>query len=192
MKLFKNKKSELIDYIDSLLFAKSEQLKIKQHAIQHAIDLIAKTISKSEIKIYRKDKSDKKIKSVKNKEYYLLNIRPNDNEEATSFFYNVIQKYLLEEDALIVNFNNKLYLADNYNSTESILFPKKYYNVQVSDYDGNTLIFDKEFDAEDVIRLNLKCSHIKETLDDYYCELGKMIGIACSRYKITKIGRAHV
>lgn len=185
MKLFKNKKDDLIDYIDSLLFAKSEQLKIKQHAIQHAVDLIAKTISKSEIKIYRRDKSDRKIKSVKNQEYYLLNIRPNDNEEATSFFYNVIQKYLLEEDALIVNFNNKLYLADNYNSTESILFPKKYYNVRVSDYDGNTLIFDKEFDVEDVIRLNLKCSHIKETLDDYYCELGKMIGVACSRYKIT-------
>lgn len=185
MGLFKNKKQELIEFIDSLISAKAHQLKIKQHAIQHAVDLIAKTISKSEIKIYRRDGPEKKIKSIKNDEYYKLNIQPNDNEEATSFFYNVLQKYLLEEDALIVNFNNKLYLAENYNSTDSILFPKVYYNVQIKDYDGNSLIFDTVFSTDDVIRLNLKCSQIKETLDDYYEELGKLIGIASSHYKLT-------
>lgn len=179
-----NEKKELIEYVDSLLTAKTKQLKIKQHAIQHAVDLIAKTISKSEIKVYRRDGPDSKIKSVKNDEYYKLNVQPNDNEEATSFFYNVLQKYLLEEDALIVNFNNRLYLAENYNMSSSLLTPKIYKNVQIKDSEGNSMIFDHIFLSDDVIRLNLKSSEIKETLDSYYEELGTLIGIASSHYKL--------
>lgn len=185
-KLFKDKKTgDLYDYIDFLILAKKNQLAIKQHAIQHAVDLIAKTISKSEIKIYRKDPSDKKIKAIKNGEYYRLNVKPNDNEEATSFFYGVLTKYLLEEDALIVNFNDQLYLADSYNVSSSLLSPKVYKNVQISDNDGNILTFNHTFSSDEIIRLNLKSSQIKESLDDYYTELGKLLGIASSRYKLT-------
>lgn len=179
-----NEKKELIDYVDSLLATKVKQLKIKQHAIQHAVDLIAKTISKSEIKVYRRNGPNNKISAIKNDEYYKLNVRPNDNEEATSFFYNVLQKYLLEEDALIVNFNNRLYLAENYDMSSSLLIPKVYKNVQIRDSEGNSMIFDHIFSSDEVIRLNLKCSQIKETLDDYYDELGSLIGIASSHYKL--------
>ena len=175
----------LDDFIDYLIKAKEQQLLIKDHAIHHAIDLIAKTIAKSEIKVYRKDKKDNKIKAVKNDEYYKLNVRPNENEEATSFFYKVISKYLEEEDALIINFNNQLYLADSYNMSSSLLYAKTYSNVKISDDEGNSMIFEHTFPSDDVIRLNLKSSKIKETLDDYYSELGKLLGITSSRYKFT-------
>lgn len=175
----------LNDFVDALLSAKKKQLEIKAHAINHAIDMIAKTISKSEMLVYRRDSSNKKIHPVKNDEYYKLNIKPNDNEEATLFFYKVLYKYLSEEDALIVCFNNQLYLADSYNVTQSLLTPKTYSNVKISDNYGNSMIFEHIFSSDEVICLNLQCSQIKETLDSYYDELGRLLGTAANHYNLT-------
>ena len=69
----KKEEKDLIDFLDNLIFVKNKQLEIKRHAIEHAIDLIAKTISKSEIKVYRRKNG--KIQSVKNEEYYKLNVK---------------------------------------------------------------------------------------------------------------------
>ena len=81
-----NKKME--EFISAIFFAKKKQLEIKRHAIEHAIDIIAKTISKSEIQIYRLNPENGKVqKNGSDLEYYKLNIRPNENETATSFFY---------------------------------------------------------------------------------------------------------
>ena len=133
--LFSTKKEEenLQSYVETLLLAKKRQLFVKRHAIEHAIDMIAKTIAKSEIQVYRKSQDGKIKKSENNQEYYKLNIQPNPNEEATSFFYKVIKKYLDDQEALIVCLDNSLYLADSFLSTNSILLPKIYYNVQISD-----------------------------------------------------------
>ena len=80
-----NKKME--EFISAIFSAKKKQLEIKRHAIEHAIDIIAKTISKSEIQVYRLNSKTGKVQKEENDlEYYKLNIRPNVNETATSFF----------------------------------------------------------------------------------------------------------
>lgn len=182
----KNDKSQLENYIETLFIAKQKQLQIKRHAIEHAIDLIAKTISKSEIQIYRK-KNGKISRDDNSKEYYTLNVQPNPNKEATSFFYEVIKKYLDDGEALIVELDGSLYLADTFQVSTSVLLPKVYYNVQVSDDHGNSIFLRKIFTSENVIYLNLKSSKIKETLDSYYEELGNLIGIASSHYKLNNL-----
>ena len=182
MKLFQKNKN-IDNFIDVILGMKSKQLQTKYHAIEHAIDLIAKTISKSEIQVYQKNKQGK-IVSQKNNIYYALNVAPNNNEFGTSFFYKVLSKYLHEEEALIVYFQGKLYLADNFTVSSSILLPKIYSNVQISDSKGNCLTFEKTFNADEVIYLDLKASNIKETLDNYYSELGNFIGLASQKYKL--------
>lgn len=182
----KSDKSQLENYIETLFMAKQKQLQIKRHAIEHAIDLIAKTISKSEIQIYRK-KNGKISRDDNSKEYYTLNVQPNPNKEATSFFYEVIKKYLDDGEALIVELDGSLYLADTFQVSTSVLLPKVYYNVQVSDDHGNSIFLSKIFTSENVIYLNLKSSKIKETLDSYYEELGNLIGIASSHYKLNNL-----
>ncbi len=182
----KSDKSQLENYIETLFMAKQKQLQIKRHAIEQAIDLIAKTISKSEIQIYRK-KNGKISRDDNSKEYYTLNVQPNPNKEATSFFYEVIKKYLDDGEALIVELDGSLYLADTFQVSTSVLLPKVYYNVQVSDDHGNSIFLRKTFTSEDVIYLNLKSSKIKETLDSYYEELGNLIGIASSHYKLNNL-----
>lgn len=182
----KSDKSQLENYIETLFMAKQKQLQIKRHAIEHAIDLIAKTISKSEIQIYRK-KNGKISRDDNSKEYYTLNVQPNPNKEATSFFYEVIKKYLDDGEALIIELDGSLYLADTFQVSTSVLLPKVYYNVQVSDDHGNSIFLRKIFTSENVIYLNLKSSKIKETLDSYYEELGNLIGIASSHYKLNNL-----
>ncbi|CCY79419.1 phage portal protein [Mycoplasma sp. CAG:877] len=184
----KSDRSQLENYIETLFMAKQKQLQIKRHAIEHAIDLIAKTISKSEIQIYRMKKG-KISKDDNSKEYYTLNVQPNPNKEATSFFYEVIKKYLDDGEALIVELDGSLYLADTFQVSTSVLLPKVYYNVQISDDHGNSIFLRKTFTSEDVIYLNLKSSKIKETLDSYYEELGNLIGIASSHYKLNNLSK---
>lgn len=184
----KSDKSQLENYIETLFIAKGKQLQIKRHAIEHAIDLIAKTISKSEIQIYRM-KNGKILKDDNSKEYYTLNVQPNPNKEATSFFYEVIKKYLDDGEALIVELDGCLYLADTFQVSTSILLPKVYHDVQISDDHGNSLFLSKTFTSADVIYLNLKSSKIKETLDSYYEELGSLIGIASKHYKLNNVSK---
>ena len=183
----KKTKAELEEYIETLLTAKQQQLNIKRHAIEHSIDIIAKTIAKSEIQVYRKNNLGKVEKSEDSQEYYKLNVQPNNNEEATSFFYKVIKKYLDEQEALIVCLDGSLYLADSFLVTNSILLPKEFYNVQISDSKGNSIILKRRFSSDEVIYLDLKCSKIKETLDDYYKDLGNLINVARNHYSMTNL-----
>lgn len=179
-------KGSIDEFIDSIIKAKTSQLKIKAHAINHAIDIISKTISKSEIMVYRSNPNSNKIEETIDEEYYKLNVQPNDNEIGTTFFYKVIKRYLgPDQEALIICFQNKLYLADSFNVTESLLLPKQYTNVKISDENGNSIVFQKVFNHNEVIHLTLKCSEIIKILDEYYEELGKLIGIASSHYKLS-------
>lgn len=181
-----NKKME--EFISTLFAAKKKQLYIKRHAIEHSIDMIAKTISKAEIQVYRKNSKTGKIEKKENDlEYYKLNIQPNENDTGTSFFYKVIKKYLEEEEALIVCLNGKLYLANSFIANNNVLLPKTYTNVQISDDQGHSIILQKKFTSEKVIHLNLKASNIKETLESYYKELGSLLDISSMHYKLNNL-----
>ena len=78
-------------YIDVLISSKSIQLVAKRKAIDHAIDMIASTISKCEIKYYKYNRAKSKvIETIDDDIYHKLNIQPKDNEKGTSFFYRVV------------------------------------------------------------------------------------------------------
>ena len=81
--LFKQK--EETKFLDLFLGKKVKELYIKDLMIEHAVDLISKTISKCEIKIFRHDKKENKVKETIDDIYYRLNVRVNPNEEASSF-----------------------------------------------------------------------------------------------------------
>lgn len=182
--LFEDKDKNFIDYIIS---EKSKQLAIKKKSIEHAIDLIARTISKSEIQVYRYDKSEKKVMSKIDEYYYKLNIKPNDNEYGTSFFYRIVSKLLHDEEALIVEINSKLYLADSFNQTSNILTGKIYSSIILSDLKGNSISLNKTFNSNEVIHLTLGGSQINEVLNEYFKEFGKLLGIAQQQYSSNNI-----
>ena len=78
-KIFKSEKGELISIIDVLKGNSNVNDYIYTLAEAHAIDLIAKTISKCEIQTFEKIKD--KVKKNKGDLYWILNIQPNPNEK---------------------------------------------------------------------------------------------------------------
>ena len=72
--------------IDVLTVCQTQKLAIKKNAIEHAIDLIARIISKCEIEHYKYNSNKHKLDRIKSSDiYYRLNIKPNDNEIAPTF-----------------------------------------------------------------------------------------------------------
>lgn len=191
MKLFQWKTDEQDKvelFFDTLLGIKSEQLKIKKLAIEHAIDLIAKTISKCEIKYYKIDKNAKKLVEDKSSEtYYKLNIKPNKNEVATSFFYMVICSLLRNDKALLITNNEQLYFSKNFDVTHFVTKENKYSNIEVEDTTGNTEMLTKSFSESNVINLNLGNSQIKQVLDNYFEEYQKFINASSLNFKLSNI-----
>lgn len=182
--LGKDKNDNLYDYIDFLFKEKSKQLKIKSMAISHAIDLIARTISKCEIKTYKDNKA------VKEELYYILNIRPNKNEVATPFFYNAICKLLDSENgALLINQGSQLFLANSFDVTKEIIKEKTYKNIKLMDPDDNSneIEFIKTFKSSQIMHLRLGNLKMKECLDNFYNEFGTTLELASNYYRTKKI-----
>ena len=177
------------NFLDLILGKKAEELYVKDLMIEKAVDMIAKTISKSEIKIFRYDKKEKKVKETIDDIYYRLNVRVNPNEEASSFFYRVISTLLKKQEALIVNSKangentSYLYLADSWDESKDIMKPKIYSKVVLLDLKGNSLTLDKSFNSDDVIHLKLSDSKIQKVLDEFYVDYGKLLNIASRNYK---------
>ncbi len=185
--LYQNKKGELIDILENM---QTKKLEIKKNAIEHAIDLISKTISKCEIEYYKYNSKDKKLERRKDSDtYYRLNIKPNDNEFATTFVYNVVSKLLKDKEALIVEINRKLYLANSFDYDHKILNEKVFYNIELTDNKGNSLKLEKTFKSNNCIYLSLGLSEIKECLDNYYQDIGKLISIQNQKYISSNVNK---
>lgn len=144
----------------------------KQLAVDACIDLIAKALSRCEIKTYSKGKP------VRGDDYYLLNVEPNTNQNATEFWYQAYSKYLNESECLIVMQDKQLYLADTFVVTEYALKPNIYKQVTVKDF-----TFKKEFSEHEVIHLKLTDENILRTINALYESYGKLLGSAINYYR---------
>lgn len=146
----------------------------------HAIDLIAKTISKCEIEVYSRNSKTGKIQETRNDTYWRLNIQPNYNENGTMFMYKLITKLLIDKKALIVinrdATNSKLlYVADDFIMSNSILYGKVFSDVTMSDDDGNSILMKKKYNQEDSIYYSLKNSNLTSAKDDFKSNSSKIL-----------------
>lgn len=177
-------------FFDWIVSEKEKQLHIKKIAIEHAIDMIARTIAKCEIKYYKYNSKSKKVIESKNTEtYYKLNIKPNENEIATSFFYMVYCSLLRNNKALLIIENEQLYFSNNWEENDRILKPKQYTSIQIKNTNGDTMILKKSLYEKDVINFRLGDSKIKDVIDNYFIEYGKLLSISSKSYKSQNIGK---
>ena len=122
-KLFKNSDGEFVSVIDALFGKDNFENYIYTLAEAHAIDLIAKTISKCEIQTF--EMKNNKIVENRGELYWTLNLQPNYNENGTRFMYKLATKLLTKGNALVIinkkAKNNLLYVADTYEASNDIL-----------------------------------------------------------------------
>lgn len=122
--------SKTIDLADTnkaytIVGESTAKLYFRHLAFHIAVSYIADVISKCEFKVYEAGEE------VKNELYYLLNVSPNDNENANQFKNKIINRLFYTGEALVVPLKNKLYCADAFGTEEKPFGKNEYTNISV-------------------------------------------------------------
>ncbi|WP_159639118.1 phage portal protein [Erysipelothrix anatis] len=176
MNLFKRfqKSSILLDFLDGDLEKTAKELNVKELMIEHAIDLIAKQISKAKFNYYENGQITADEVS------YKLNVKPNDIQLANSFWSDVARTLLKENEALILIQNKKLILAESFDMESSTLKSMKYTNVKYTLDGKNTYTVGAS--SENAIHLSLGDSDITNVIESFNNEYSEMIQVALKGY----------
>ncbi len=155
--LFQDKKGKLQSYMESISLD-IENIEISKLAIEKAVGMIAKAVAKSEFVVQRKNGR------VKDDIYYMLNVKPNENETATDFWIEAIRRLLLEEECVICCLNGSLYIADNWRTNKSVILPQIYSDISIV-ANGEQMNLDRTFSAAEVMHLRSCNKKIKRYLE---------------------------
>lgn len=176
--LFRDKKGEITDILD-VITVNLSRIQLAKLAEEKAVNMIANAIAKSEI-VLSTGKGRRK-----DSEYYQLNVRPNNNQTGTDFWYCVTRKLLKEGDAVIVRMANGMYyLAESYTASNHVLFQKIYSGITITD-GIDTISLTRSFTSDDVIhlrqgnaRLRLFRDGVLSSYNDAVAALNQMVTVA--------------
>lgn len=140
------------------------ELFYKQLAIESCINIIANCISNCEFLTYENGKE------VRKENYYLFNVRPNQNLSSSEFWRKATYKLFIDNELLIVQVNDNFYIADEFNTKEYALKDNTYSDVIVDDYPLKDI-----FKESDVFHLTLNNSKVKNLIDGLYVGYAKLI-----------------
>lgn len=176
---FMGKKIETAD-ISTVTAKMMEQAAFKDLALHIGISYIANTLSKCEIKTYENGVETKGLL------YYLLNVSPNQNQNASQFINQLIENYYYDNEALVVMLNDKLYCADGFTVDETNPLKEYIY----SDITINGQQIRKKFKASEVFHFKLDNKDVKHLVDALYSQYGDIIALALQTFKATN-GRKY-
>lgn len=143
------KNDEIVSYAD-LITLNVNKLQLYDAANEKAVNMIAKAIAKSEIVL-----TDEKSMRITDEKYFRLNIRPNDNETGTDFWFRAVQKLLKNNECLICQVGKKFYIVENYQENSSIFSARKYTDITIN-MKNETIRLNKTITSDDMIVLRWK------------------------------------
>lgn len=144
----------------------------KRLAVESTVNLIANSITCCEFQTFKKGKK------VRGNNYYLLNVEPNANENATQFMKKLVSKLLTENECLVIMQNDQLIVADDFNVKTFVLKENIYTDVKVGD-----LQFSKTFVESEVLYFKLNNNDVKSVINGLFESHGKLITSATNYYK---------
>ena len=184
-KILKNEKGESISIFDVICGSTDSKDYIYAIAEARAIDLIADTISKTEILTFEAENGV--IKRKKGKTYWRLNIRPNFMENGTIFLKKLALKLLIDKEALIVKQENGsdsklLYVAESFNKKTSKLNINEFDNIDILTNDGNTIQLTGKYDQNNTIYYSLKSGQLNLANESFKNNTGKLLEVISKKY----------
>ncbi|HCW79773.1 MAG TPA: phage portal protein [Ruminococcaceae bacterium] len=141
-----------------------------------AINMLAGLIAKCEFKTYIKGKE------TKADEYYLWNVEPNVNQNSSQFLQQLVSKLLHDNEALAVEVNGQLLVADSFTATGYALFPATFSDVMITTF-GSSFTFDKTFSMSDVLYFRLNNRNIRALLANVMDGYNQLLSMAMGKYK---------
>lgn len=181
------KGGESVGFLDwiSGLFGTSNTIKIngsfydlgvnvfyKRLAVETCIDLIANTLTRCEFKTFDTGKERR------GEIFYLLNVQPNQNQNASEFMHSLVNHLIMNNECLVIMQNRQLYIADSFNQIEFALLENRYDSVTVGD-----LTFNKSFKESEVLHFKLNDRNIMNVIEGLYKDYGKLLSSAMNFYK---------
>ncbi|TBW92871.1 phage portal protein [Staphylococcus hominis] len=154
-------------YDFDLVRDKSHKAYIKQWALDTCINHIARTISQTKFEYI-----DNGVKDNTNTTYYKLNVRPNTDESAATFWQKVVRKLIYDNEVLIVVTDTKdLIVADDFTREEYALYDDVFKNIIVGDFE-----FERNFLMSEVIYLEYNNESITNMLSGLFSDYGDIFG----------------
>lgn len=163
------------------------QVATKELALQSAINLIGNAIALSKFETYTKGQQTQK------EDYYMLNLKPNQNEGATIFWKKAIAKLIINNECLIIKRNSNIYIADSFTRTDSAFYENTYKDIIVNGFNLSA-----SYKESEVIHLKNNNQNATSLITSLYNDYGKIIELSKASYKrnnakrgILKIGTAY-
>ncbi|MEH7239895.1 phage portal protein [Bacillus thuringiensis] len=169
-----NKNKEIAFMFDVDMFIDTaNRVHMKRLAIDTCISFLGRTISQSEFRVKNGEAFEK------NELYYRLNVRPNKNMTASTFWEKFIQKLVYDNECLVIQADDgDLLIADDFEHNEYAVFEDTFTNVTVKDYQ-----FKRSFKQSEVIHLRYRNDKLSPLIDGLFADYGDLFGRILSSQK---------
>ncbi|HEK4806798.1 TPA: phage portal protein, partial [Clostridioides difficile] len=144
----------------------------KEFALKSCISIIANALVLSEFQTFKNGKS------IKEKNYYLFNIEPNQNQNATEFWQEVITRLVYDNECLVIQENEQLFVAESFSVDKYVFYEDIYKDVTIRNYK-----LDRSFRESDVLYFKLNVESIKTVIDYLYNDYKDLLSSAMKGYK---------
>lgn len=144
----------------------------KELAVQACANLIAKTMARAEFRTFLKGQE------VREDMYYLLNVEPNPNQNASDFWRDAVYRAVTRNEALIIMADNYLYLADSWNVVPGTFVENLYTEIRLGELREPL----KRRESE-VLHLRMHNEQAKQVIEGLYDSYSKLIAAAQKRYR---------
>lgn len=149
-----------------LIADKANRLHMKRLAIDTCVSFLGRTISQSEFRV----RNGKVFE--KNELYYRLNVRPNKNMTASTFWERFIRKLIYDNECLVIQGDDgDLLIADGFQHNEYAVFEDTFTDVIVKDY-----TFKRTFKQSEVIHLKYRNDRLAPLIDGLFADYGDLFG----------------
>ena len=145
---------------------------IRELAFQACVNLTANAVSECEIKTFLGGQE------VKEREYFLWNFSPNQNQSSAAFWHKLVDRLYRDRAALVVENGGKLYIADSWSRKEYALYDDVFSQVTVGDF-----TFQRTFAASEVLFFELAAQDAKHVVDGLYASYAKLIAYGMKGYQ---------
>lgn len=157
---------------DGELWSLSSELYVRELAFWACVNLMGNAVSKCEFKTFTGGKE------TKGPEYYLWNYSPNKNQSSSVFLHKWIAQLYRNNEALVVDFDGQLLVADSYTHREYALLDDIFTDVTVGDFQ-----FRRSFAQSEVLYVKLNEHNMRSVVNGLYATYQKLIDYGMRSYQ---------
>ncbi|EKS8373189.1 phage portal protein [Bacillus thuringiensis] len=144
----------------------------KRLAVESCIDLIANAVTRCEFQTFEKGKEKR------GENHYLLNVQPNQNQNASEFMHSLVNHLMMNNECVVIMQDKQLYIADSFNMTKFALKENIYNDITIEDF-----TFEKSFHESEVFHFKLNDRNIMQVIEGMYSSFGKLLASSIDYYK---------